>query len=409
MNRDGQRSVPRGRDRYACLLMAPLVQFWAGCWERRSRYRPWLGAVATFIASNIIYWQAARNAGFSYQIVNTHVKWDSFNYLAIASDGYEKHLCGEADWPRRPGTWWCGTVAWYPLYPAAIRVVHEVTRLDPAVSGWLIAEAAAIAMLVLLAVMLYRLQPGGHELAVLAVAATLPAGIYFNAVFPMSLTALLLMLGAVLLARQRWLWSGIAFGLAAAAYQLGVLGGVMAAGVIGWLVWRRELSWRRGLLAMVAAGGPTVAGSLSVLVIMHFAVGHWNAPLMLEATSAGLRRSHNVLSNFSFLATNGYGAVRAEFLLATALVLLILVAVALAHAAGRLQPLDVGLGLFSIAMYVAPLVVGVQISQFRAHLLLVPALLLLRHLPVWVPWVLACASLPASYALSQLIVKNLVV
>jgi hypothetical protein len=50
---------------------------------------------------------------------------------------------------------------------------------------------------------------------------------------------------------------------------------------------------------------------------------------------------------------------------------------------------------------------GAHISQYRSHTLLVPALVVLRHLPGWVLGLLAGLSLPLAYAMGTLFYPSL--
>lgn len=67
-------------------------------------------------------------------------KWDAEYYLAIAQSGYFGADLG-ADVPVHHRT-----LAFFPGYPALVRLVHEVTRLDVVTSAALVNVAAGVAM-----------------------------------------------------------------------------------------------------------------------------------------------------------------------------------------------------------------------------------------------------------------------
>jgi hypothetical protein len=73
--------------------------------------------VLAWLAGNALYWAAADRQGFDYLLVRTHARWDSGNYLNIATHGYTLAHCVPR--PTSPFTSgdWCGTVGWFPLYP----------------------------------------------------------------------------------------------------------------------------------------------------------------------------------------------------------------------------------------------------------------------------------------------------
>ena len=58
--------------------------------------------------------------------------------------------------------------------------------------------------------------------------------------------------------------------------------------------------------------------------------------------------------------------------------------------------------MFTLLAFVLPLFAGTQISQYRSHALLVPGLLLLRHLPAWLLVPLAVPSALLAYKMAVL-------
>jgi hypothetical protein len=143
---------------------------------------------------------------FGNLLVAPFARWDSAWYLTIAHSGYDHERA---------------RAAFYPLYPALVRVVGFVVRSD-LIAGILISLVAFFVALVLL----YRLAALelGQEVARVTVLliAFCPMAFFFSAVYSEALF-LALSLGSILCARSgRWLWAGLLGALAAAERATGV-------------------------------------------------------------------------------------------------------------------------------------------------------------------------------------------
>jgi hypothetical protein len=383
---------------------------------RRSRL--WIAVAVAYLASNVIFAIGARVVGYDYLDPEAHNRFDSGHYLGIAEQGYWLRPC-RPDEPYPPGSW-CGNTGWFPLYPALIRLLHTLGGSYSLV-GWLVAEAATLGLLAVLAWTFAGMASPRTGLALLAVAATLPAGIYFHAIFPMSLTAGLTAVSVAMVHSRRWLLSGFFAALAATAYPLGAVAAVVALGAIAALLWRRELRPVAAIRAVLASCGPVVAGLGLVFAVMQWSVQRWDAYLL--AQDKYVASGNNPVKNlYTYIV--GQPPVRtpdppvellprldrvvdAEMLACLLLVALIAVAGLIALRAGRLSHVDAGLVVFAAAMFIAPLVVGAHVSQYRGHTLLLPALVVLRHLPNWLLWTLATMAAPLAFAMSTLFFPSL--
>ncbi len=393
-------------------------------------WRWWAPAVLAYLVSNAIAWTAARHTDHDYLDPGVHERWDSGLYLAVARDGYELFPCAPGQWIDDGNLYWCGNSGWFPLYPALVRALHAVTGMEYPLLGWLVAELATIAIIAALAVALAhtRTTTPARAAAVLALAAVLPAGVYFHAIFPMSLTAAFMTIAVVYLQDRRWLLAGVFSALAAMSYPIGAVIAAAAVGSVAALLWRRELTPRQGLLALLASAAPAALGIGLVFALLRAWVGRWDAYLLIQAKYApgmlGKDVSHNPLLNFDEILTSMppvrvaaseamlsrlEWAVHTELLAALGFVLLVVLAAGLAWSRRQATPLDIGLAVFAVAGYVAPLLAGAHISQYRSHTLLIPAVVVLRHLPVWVLGPLAALSLPLAYAMGTLFFPSLLI
>lgn len=370
-------------------------------WPRR--LETLLPPLLAYVVSHVLYTVAAALVSVAYLPVMGRVRADSGLYALVASDGYQLFLCD--DHPElgpmfEPGAW-CGNAGWFPLYPGLIRAVSWPTGLDEYAAGLLITEVCLLATFVLL----WRLlrQAGTARpvaVAVLALATLFPSGIYLRAVFPMALAAALLLGCVVALRSRRWLWAGATGALVAAAYPMGVAVAAIGFGTVVTLLGRRELRPLAALRAALLVCALPLVGLVAVAAVHRLTVGHWDAYLMIqEHYGNGI---HNPLTSLATLVVDPsvipiakpphhlrwvlHVFTDAELWWSLALVLLAVAAAIIASAAGRLQAHEAGLALFAVAMFVGPLVAGPAVSQYRSHTLMLPVLLVLRHLPTRLLW-----------------------
>lgn len=149
----------------------------------------WIVAALPFAAFAFHWawvWAAAISLDIPPFAPDTFVRWDSGQYLAIARSGYLAEVC-------RPGQGLpgdvCGAGAWFPLYSWMMAALGMLgVELEPA--GVLLSGAAFLTLLFRVwSRVLDRTRPA-RALLCLMLVALFPGAIYYDAVFPMSLTAL---------------------------------------------------------------------------------------------------------------------------------------------------------------------------------------------------------------------------
>ncbi|GIG02805.1 hypothetical protein [Catellatospora citrea] len=374
-------------------------------WRRRASAL--LPPVLAYLVSHLVYTVAGALVAEPFLPVSGRVRADSGLYALVASRGYELFLC-DADpdlGPMfAPGAW-CGTAGWFPLYPGLIRVLTWPTGLGEYEAGLLVTEVCLLLSFVLLWRLLRNTaRPGA--VAVLALATLLPAGVYLHAVFPMALAGALLLACVTAVASRRWVLAGLAGALVAAAYPMGVAVAAIGFGAVLTLLGRRELRPWAAVRAALAVCGLPLAGLGAVFGVHQLTVGHWNAYLMIqEHYGNGL---HNPLHSLAELATEPsvipiaeprqdllwvlHVFTDAELWWSLALALLVVAAAVIASGRGRLRPFDAGLAIYAVALFVGPLIAGPGVSQYRSHTLLLPVLLVLRHLPAKLLWPYAAVA-----------------
>lgn len=366
-----------------------------------------LPPVLAYVVGHLVYTVAGALVSEPFLQVMGRARADSGLYVMVAERGYELFLCDSDPIlaPQfAPGAW-CGTAGWFPLYSGLIRLLTWSTGLGGFEAGLLVTEVC----LLLSFVLLWRLLRGTSRpvaAAVLTLAALLPAGVYLHAVFPMALAGALLLACVTAVAARRWVLAGLAGALVAAAYPMGVAVAAIGFGAVVTLLGRGELRSWAALRAALGVIGLPLAGLGAVFAVHRLTVGRWDAYFLIqEHYGNGV---HNPLHSLAKLAIEPSVIVIAEprqdllWVLHTftdaelwwslALALLAVAAAVIASGRGRLRPFDAGLALYAVAMFVGPLIAGPGVSQYRSHTLLLPALLVLRHLPARLLWPYAAAA-----------------
>ncbi|MGC9666976.1 mannosyltransferase family protein [Planosporangium sp. 12N6] len=138
------------------------------------------------------------------------MQWDSTWFLAIAQQGYV----------RDPDE---SQAAFFPLYPALVRLFAPVFFGKIWVSGLFVANVALLAALVLL----YRLTehefgraPAGRSIFYLV---AFPTGFFLTAAYNEGLFIALMVAAVYAMRRGHWWWAGVAGAFAASARSAGIL------------------------------------------------------------------------------------------------------------------------------------------------------------------------------------------
>jgi hypothetical protein len=341
--------------------------------------------------------------------------WDGGQYLAIARSGY---TLGHCDPRRTPfeATDWCGRAGWFPLYPALLHVVHQLTGWDLMAIGWGLSELLALGVLVLVWWLLGA-TVSVSSLACLGLAAVFPGSAYDHAIFPISLCTFASLGCLGLLVRERWVLAGLAGAVAAAAYPLGAALALVA-GVWLLLAGRGRLDVR--LLRSAATGGLALLGLALVGWVMQRSVGHWNAYLLVQKSYGN--GVHNPVDTFQAnLARPRLWHLSPEAAVSRLqlphapqvelLLVVLLLGLALWAAFRRRPPAraDLAVALFIVVVWLATLVAGGRVSQYRQYALLLPLVLLLRDLPRALQLGLLTVAAACTCAMAMLFYVNMLI
>ncbi|CAN5640379.1 hypothetical protein BH10ACT8_BH10ACT8_03510 [soil metagenome] len=205
-------------------------------------------------------------------------RWDSGQYAKIARVGYTAafHCSGHALPPHLPpGNYLCGTIGWFPGYPAVSWLVSHLPIINLNGALLLVAWSCWYLVLILMWHLLADARSAWIRWLCLGIAAVSPGQVYFAAIFPISLCVAGI-LGCCYVAFRT---------TSRTALILGVIGGLLAgfsyfsavvagpAILIAALVCLRGPALRRALICGLAP----LAGFAGVLLTMQVAVGIWDA------------------------------------------------------------------------------------------------------------------------------------
>lgn len=165
----------------------------------------------------------------SWNIVELHNRWDSYWYLDIVKNGYYV----------RDGQYSLANIAFFPVYPALIKIVGTLIGGNFVLAGWLI----SMAFLFLSAIFLYKLVKVFHpkidpELPVIFLLA-FPTAFFLNVIYTESLFLFISLACFYYCFKKNFLWAGI-FGFAGAITHSN---GVFLFIPISWEYWR-SFGWK---------------------------------------------------------------------------------------------------------------------------------------------------------------------
>lgn len=357
--------------------------------------------LAAFLLSQVLVGIAAERAGVGATDADSYVRWDSGLYLSIADRGYEFEHCHE---PLPVGTTtedWCGNAAWLPGYPWVMSGLGRL-GLELADAGVLVARACHLGMLAALWIGFLRDRARAPAVLALAIAAAFPAFIYQDAVFPISMTVLSIVVSLALLSRGRFLLGGLAGAVAAFSYSTGVLLAVAGAAAILALPSLRDRSAR--LRAAVVYCAPIVAAWSLVLLVFEWSVGRWDAWFLTQ-------QHYNYEAEFfvTGLWDRLYEFTQETATPRAALVQTALVAALVLAGVGAVilrwrdrDNRDVTVAAFALVFWVGPLSLGGYGALPRAEALLVPVVALLVGFRAWVELAILAVLVPLGVVMAEL-------
>jgi len=319
--------------------------------------------------------------------LETYSRYDSAHYLSIATQGYSLYSCAQV--PGYNPKDWCGNAGWMPLFPGLLWFLSFVSSWSPLLWGITLTNLGFLGLLICIWLTLggYTLR-GSVEtslskrlLALIAVACC-PGNIYFHAVFPISLFALLLAGFLLQLARNRWLIAGSLGAAAACAYSTGFL----LCPICGiWGLLSKSFLKKSERLRWIAGSSLALCGFLMTMVIFQLTVGRWDAFFKVQAKYGhGVHNPLYTLAHAVFPLFNSFNW-KAFFPAAQTLLVAILMTLAvfmLMIRRAALETIDKIAILSGLLFWIFPLIMGGGVSLYRSEALLFPVFFIVRHFPL---------------------------
>ena len=215
-----------------------------------------LSRLVTLVAAGLVAAVHHHRIELTFRVLAT---WDGFWYLNLAKHGYPHAV------PPGSGQHAASTLAFFPLYPLLVRLVHAVLPVSWLTAGLIVSWAAGAAA-TLAVWRLARLVMGDVAGDRAAVAfAFFPGAFVLSMAYAEGLMILLAALCLHALLRRRWVVAGVAAALATAT-RPNALALVAACAVAGWMAWRATGERRAARAIMLAPAG---AAAFFVFLWVH--------------------------------------------------------------------------------------------------------------------------------------------
>jgi hypothetical protein len=372
----------------------------------------WAPVIGAFLAVRLYLVAVAGAHGLPGLDARTWARWDSFQYLSIAVEGYRLGVSDGHNSGYKPGTP-IGNDAWMPAYPLLIRAGHHLGA--PVVqTGWWLSAAFAAAMLWAIDRLIPDDVPRRRRAVVLLLAAFFPGFVYAHAVFPISLEILLLAISLRLTASGRWTLGGVAGAAAAFTYTSGaVVGPVMGLWAV---VGTGERGGPDGLRGACRRGTRMVLPALlpflgtgAVMVMQRVDTGRWDAMRRIQSRyGVGLIDPVRGLAHILSFATSTDRSLSLSVLQVAAVAVVWVAAIGMTVAGWRTRPaVDRLLAVAAAAYWLVPTSMGLAVSPWRVLALLAPLLPpLARRLPTPVLCVILAVFLVLGWAMCGRFLDN---
>jgi hypothetical protein len=305
--------------------------------------------------------------------VNNFIQGDAGHYLAIAQDGYNLFSCSSLE--GYPPDGWCGNAGWLPGYPLLLRFFQSLSYNNIIYIGLIL---SLILTLLNLNIIFHLLKIGKVDdrkiFLLLTIAACFPGAVYHLSLFPMSFVVLGALATLIFFEKKSYLISGLFGGVVAFSYSTGfLLAPTLCLGGI------RKSDFKQSLISPLFVGG----GLVATWIYFYLVVKHWNAMFMVQAKYG--HGIHNPLTTLyqqiePVINLNDQSFVIAAQSLFVALALLVVFLYKVFHRK-KFSSLDNMILIYSLIMWLFPLIMGKGVSLYRAESLLLPLVILFRHLP----------------------------
>lgn len=213
------------------------------------------------------------------------LRWDSGNYLSIATHGYSV---------RETEYGFQGNTGWFPGYSWVVGA-FAATGLNAHWAAVYLSFLFFVGMLLVLWNFVLKAELSFRNVLCLILATFFPGNVYYQAGFPISLFTLLVLILIICLSRERWVTAAAAGGGAAMAYTTGCL---LAPVTTVWaLLFHGASLLRRRKIIIFLPPLFVTAGFVVVLVVQDLSTGLFGSFFQVHR-DMGLARYENPIKVF---------------------------------------------------------------------------------------------------------------
>lgn len=206
---------------------------------------------------------------------SSYQRWDSYQYLSIAQDGYTLSVC------EHDKNLFCGNSGWFPLYPLLIKALSNTginLDISSVAVSWLL---YALTLLMLLPLLVRHVPEQSKRIALSLLFSMFPGCIYFIAAFPISLTVFLAFATILSAASKCWSLTALFAVLASLTHPTGIyLGGALSLWLLGSAIKERKIKLEPWV-------GPlcSIFGFALVMVIHFYTVNNYKAFFVVQSSN----------------------------------------------------------------------------------------------------------------------------
>lgn len=311
-------------------------------------------------------------------------KWDAGLYIEIAQRGYTLISCAELVGKSNPEQW-CGNSGWMPFYPYLIKMV-SFTGLDIRLSGFLISLFFQSATLYLIADFFLAETKQLKKLLILVCCTLFFGGIYYQAVFPVSMFLFFMMIHLYFLIRDK-LFKACLFGAAAAFTYPSALWIAIVTPLFLFLYNFKKIN-KNVITQIFFCCFSICLGFGLMMLIQKMQTGRWNAFFLVQdkyghginIPTKYIRKNFETLLELKHFQFKNWIDIQTNCVLFYFIFCLILVFAKRKYFFSETnKPLSLFLLLYLLVFYLFPLSMGHSLSLYRAESLLMPSVLLLRN------------------------------
>jgi hypothetical protein len=208
----------------------------AGPESRARRVRRWFlfWPVVAYLAARVATVTALLVADLAdhRSLADQLARWDGSWFLRAAEQGWPRHL------PMAHGHVTATTIAFFPVYPIAIRWLSSATTLSPLTVGLAISAVTGLTAVVAIGLLVRRFAGSPPATRATLLFALFPGTFAFSLAYTEGIVLTCIALGLVALLDRRWWLAGLLGLLATATSPIALAFVLSCAWCAGWASWR---------------------------------------------------------------------------------------------------------------------------------------------------------------------------